>query len=260
MIPSELCVALGNGLPALFECAPAPIEGVIVHTPFMYPDGGIIDVVVIERNGQYVITDHGEALGWLGMQSARGNLSPKQQSLVSGVCQTLGIELNRGRLVLRCNNLSELGDAIHIIGQAVVRVSDVWFTLRRQSTETIKDEVSEWLDEKNIPFKSDLLKVGRSGREWRMDYQTQTESQQSLVYVLSTGSRGSVHRITEHALSGWFDLNHLKEQQSNCVFISLFDDTLDIWREEDFKILNDLSQIALWSRPDQFERMLKAAR
>ena len=47
----------------LFECAPAAREGVRVRTPFMYPDGGMIDVFVLSRDGRLQITDFGEALG-----------------------------------------------------------------------------------------------------------------------------------------------------------------------------------------------------
>ena len=47
----ELCASIGNSLPALFECSAAPREGVRVRTPLMYPDGGIVDVFVLERHG-----------------------------------------------------------------------------------------------------------------------------------------------------------------------------------------------------------------
>ena len=46
----ELCVSLGKSLPALFECTPAPRDGVRVHTPLMYPDGGMVDVFVVEQS------------------------------------------------------------------------------------------------------------------------------------------------------------------------------------------------------------------
>ena len=47
----ELCLAIGESLPTLFECTPAPQEGVRVRTPLMYPDGGMVDVFVLEQSG-----------------------------------------------------------------------------------------------------------------------------------------------------------------------------------------------------------------
>ena len=123
MTPADLCATINDTALPLFRCQPAPREGVLVQTPFLYPDGGVVEVCVIERNGRFAVTDHGEALGWLGMQSVRGNLSHRQNKLVDDVCRTLGVELNRGRLVLWRDNTSELGEAIHLVGQAVVRVS-----------------------------------------------------------------------------------------------------------------------------------------
>jgi hypothetical protein len=42
-------------------------------------------------------------------------------------------------------------------------------------------------------------------------------------------------------------------------FISLFDDTSDVWTEEDFRLVEDLSTVTRWSRPDEFEGELRAA-
>ena len=52
-----LCTALQQAVPPLFVCSPAPQEGVRVRTPMLYPDGGVVDVFVLERNGGYIVTD-----------------------------------------------------------------------------------------------------------------------------------------------------------------------------------------------------------
>ena len=62
-------------LPSRFECSLAPQKGVRVRTPLMYPDGGIVDVFVLERGNGYIVTDFGDALGWLSMQSVNAQPS-----------------------------------------------------------------------------------------------------------------------------------------------------------------------------------------
>ena len=94
-------------------------------------------------------------------------------------------------------------------------------------------------------------------RSWNVDFETYTDNRTSLVFLLSTGSRGAVHRLTEHVFAGCGDLNHLKIDQPSLTFISLFDDTEDVWRPEDFSLVEVNSEIALWSRPDEFERLLR---
>ena len=119
----KLCVTIGKTLPSRFECSPAPQEGVRVRTPLMYPDGGIVDVFVLERGSGYIVTDFGDALGWLRMQSVNAQPSPQQNLMIKEICQTLGIEFHSGQLLLSVDDMLE--KTVHRVAQAVVRVSDV---------------------------------------------------------------------------------------------------------------------------------------
>lgn len=242
----------------LFVCSPAPQEGVRVRTPMLYPDGGVVDVFVLDRGNRYIVTDYGDALGWLGSQLISRRLSPKQLFLVEDVCQTLRIQLFHRQLVIREIKGEALGESVLRVAQAVVRVSDLWFTVRSQSFQNTADEVDEWLRERQIAFERDLEKQGRSTRPWKVDFETHTDDRTSFVFLLSTGTRGAVRRLAEHVLAGCVDLAHLKANQPGLVFVSLFDDTEDVWRAEDFNLVNEYSEIARWSRPDEFESLLRA--
>ena len=79
------------------------------------------------------------------------------------------------------------------------------------------------------------------------------------MFLLTTGSRAASRRIAEHVLAGCVDLSHLKTNQQGLVFVSLFDDAGDVWREEDFNLVEQQSEVARWSRPDEFEQILHAA-
>ena len=254
----ELCGSIGRTLPPLFVCSPAPQEGVRVRTPMLYPDGGVVDVFVLERGGSYLVTDFGDALGWLSLQSVSRRRSPKQQTLIQDVCQTLRIALVDDQLVLRSVSDDALGESVVRVAQAAVRVSDLWFTLRSQSLQNTADEVDEWLREKQIPFERQVQRQGRSTRNWNVDFETYTDNRTSLVFLLSTGTRGAVRRLTEHVFTGCGDLSHLKIGQPALTFVSLFDDTEDVWRSEDFNLVEVHSEIARWSRPDEFESLLRA--
>jgi len=106
----ELCALLGSSLPSHFECSPAPRGNLRIRTPLMYPDGGLVDLFVISREGQYRVTDFGETLGWLGMQSANVRRSPKQNQMIQDVCQTLGVALDHGQLMLGSQAAGALGE------------------------------------------------------------------------------------------------------------------------------------------------------
>ena len=260
MNASDLCEALRRGLSSLYECTLAPQDAVRVRTPFMYPDGDIVDVFVEERGGEYLLTDYGEALGWLQMQSFTDDLTPNQRRLVEDVCLTLGIDLDRGQLTLRCARTSDLADAVQRVGQAGVRVADVWFTMRTPAVETIADEVQEWLREHRLPFQRNVRLTGRSRRVWTVDYQVESDARTSLVFLLSTGTQSWARRLSERVVATCTDLSHLSANTPDISFVSLFDDSTNVWQDEDFALVERFSRVATWSRPDGFERILTTDR
>lgn len=256
MDSNKICFSIGKSLPGLFQCSPAPHGRVRVRTPMLYPDGGVIDVFIMEHDGGYLVTDFGEALGWLGMQSASARLSPNQEALIEDVCQTLSIESRYGQLMLRLGADDTIGEAVIRLAQAVARISNLWFTFRRRSEKTTSDEVDEWLREKDIPFERAVSRLGQSGQDWTIDYQTQVNDRISLVFLLSVGSRRTARRVAEHVLAGCVDLRYLTTNEPNLTFVSLFDDRKDVWSKRDFQLLREHSKIAQWSQLGALESLL----
>ena len=134
MNSNELCATVGRSLPPLFVCSEAEPEGVRVRTPMLYPDGGVVDVFVLPRGNGYDVTDFGDALGWLWLQSVSPKRSARQEALARDVCQTLRIELFDDQLIARGVTQDALGEAVVRVAQAAVQVSD-----RGQAFQTAAD-------------------------------------------------------------------------------------------------------------------------
>ena len=86
------CEAIAEQIGGLFSCTPVR-EYVRIRTPFLYPDGDVIDLFLKESQGNVTLTDLGETLRWLRGQSISQRRSAKQQQLIEDVCLTHGIEL-----------------------------------------------------------------------------------------------------------------------------------------------------------------------
>ena len=251
------CEAIAEQIGGLFSCTPVR-EYVRIRTPFLYPDGDVIDLFLKESQGNVTLTDLGETLRWLRGQSISQRRSAKQQQLIEDVCLTHGIELYKGMLMVRLRAEEGMGSAVTRLAQAALRVADIWFTLRTRAVESATDEVADFLGEHEIAFERAERLPGRSGRTWTVDFHTRTPQRSSLVYVLSTGSRGAARGVVEHVVTAWYDLSHLMVGPEALRFVSLFDDTMDVWREEDFKLVGDLSDVSRWSRPDDLIPFLAA--
>lgn len=249
------CDDIAKEMGERFTCEPRG-DYIRIRTPFLYPDGDVIDLFISTRNSDVpTVTDLGESLRWLKMQTPAARRSPKQRQLIADVCLTHGVELFKGMLTARAQ--LGLGDAVLRVSQAALRVADLWFTFRTRAVQSVADDVADLLDEQRIPYVRGEKNLGRSGRVWLPDFHARTASQSALVFVLSTGSRVAARGVAEHVLAAWYDLSHLNAQQIK--FVSLFDDTVDVWTNEDFKLVEPLSTLCHWSKPDELVETLEAA-
>ena len=258
MDASGMCRDLQRQMGALFTCSEHG-DYQRIRTPYLYPDGDNIDLFCKVDGDVVTVSDLAETAGWLRMQSVALRRSPKQKRLIEDACVTHGIEFYRGMLQARCRPGEELAQVVTRVGQAALRVSDLWFTFRTQAVESITDEVADFLTEREFEFKRAERLAGRSGRGWTVDFHVRTELRSSLVQVLSTGNRAAAHRVSEHVLAGWHDLNHLAAGPEALAFVSLFDDTADVWADEDLRLVESLSTVSRWSRPDEFAAVLSEA-
>ena len=254
----DLQSVLAAGLGELFHASTRG-DVIRVRTPFWYPDGGVVDVFVKAREGGFSLTDFGEATGWLRNQSVSIKRSPKQQKLIQDVCLTQGVEFYKGQLMLRCNAPDAIAGHVIRLGQAIVRIADIWFTTRLRAVESTSDEVNDFLEERQISFQRSVKISGRSGRDWTVDFQTRTPDRTAFVAVLATGSRAAARRVTEHVVATWHDLSPFAVGPSSIRFVSLFDDTSDVWEEHDFRLVESISEVCRWSRPDEVERLIRGA-
>jgi hypothetical protein len=255
---TEICERLGVQLGALYSCSQQE-RYVRLRTPFLYPDGDVIDVYYVDQQGAATLTDLGETVRWLRMQSVSVRRSPKQQQLIQDICLNHGVEFFKGMISLRVPSIELLAESVTRISQACIRVADLWFTMRTRAVQSVTDEVEDYLREREIQFEREKKLIGRSGRGWTIDFHTRTPRRSALVLVLASGSRASANGVVKHVVTVWHDLRDLVAGVEPVRAISLFDDTLDVWNEEDFKLVEGLSDVARWSRPDEFESALRSA-
>lgn len=245
------CELITEQMGLLYTCSPVD-QYVRIQTPFLYPDGDIIDIFFQGEGDTGTLTDLGETLRWLRMQTVTQRQSSKQQQLIADICLTHSVELYRGMLTVRVKRSEDFADAITRLSQCILRVSDLWFTFRNKMGESIVDDVEEFLRENNIVFNRSPKLVGQSSKSWRPDFQTRGKERSSFVRVLSTGSRAVARDQVFQTTSMWHDLNYFTVGKEAIQLISLFDDTADVWTQEDIQLVASLSDIAYWSRPDEF--------
>lgn len=254
----NICGDFASGLTALFTCTQHG-EYQRIRTPYLYPDGDNIDVFCKQQGEIVLVSDLGETTRWLRMQTLAPKRSPKQKTLIDDACQTHGVEFYRGALLARCRPEDQLSAVVFRVAQAAIRVSDLWFTFRTRSVESLTDEVAAFLIERDFRIERGEKLAGRSGTVWTPDFHVRTDRRSSLLYVLSTGSRSAARSIVNLVHTAFSDLNYLTAGPEALSCVSLFDDTADVWNDEDFQLAEQLSTVTRWSKPDELADVLQAA-
>ena len=145
------CELITEQMGLLYSCLPVG-EYIRIQTPFLYPDGDIIDIFFQGEGNTGTLTDLGETMRWLRMQTITQRQTLKQQQLIADICLTHNVETYRGMLMVRVKQSEDFVDAITRLSQCILRVSDLWFTFRNKMGESIVDDVEDLLRENNIAF------------------------------------------------------------------------------------------------------------
>lgn len=121
------CEEIEKNIGALYTCAPVG-EYIRIRTPFLYPDGDLVDLYLIEKDGQQTLTDLGETSRWLRSQTITQRRSIRQSHLISDICLNHGVEFFKGMLMLRVSPTDNFSALVTRLSEAAIRVSDLWFT------------------------------------------------------------------------------------------------------------------------------------
>lgn len=262
----ELQEHLALSLPELFRCDDFGNDRFRVRTPLLFPNGDVIDVFIAKIADSFTVTDYGDAADWLDTRTTLRRRSPKQRGLIEDTCEMLGIGLEDEQMVLREVTWGSLVDSVVRIAQAEARVGDVWFTTRqaaqdvsvpRSAADGTVNEVAAWLRQRNLSVETKVEATGSSRRTWAVDFKASSPTKESLVFVLSAAGKQSARNRLYEVAAACLDLGRGQEKVEQLTFISLFDDTSDMWSQEDFDLLRLESNVARWSRPSELEELLE---
>jgi hypothetical protein len=244
------CKLIVDQIGQLFKCDPMTISSesyVKIRTPYTYPDGDVIELFYRDSPTGPLLTDFGETLRWLNGQTVSERRTKRHGELIADVCETHQVVLSKGHLSIRVPQPEMMAHAVTRLAQAAVRIGDLSFTFRGRLFESFDEEVEDFLVDRQIKVER-RARVRGETKSWTVDLRAVPQpNREALVYTLSTESKAQVRRLTNDVVAAFYDLRH---QRNGTHFISLFDDSVDVWDEADFKELESLSDVLVWSKPD----------
>lgn len=244
------CKQIHKELKELFDCSELD-EYIRIETPFLYPDGDIIDLFYKENSLDRVISDLGGVSDWLGLQTISKSRTEKQDQQIEYICESYRVEFREGEFFIdlsKGNETRNLTDAIFDLGQAIIRISGLWFLQIDKARNQIISSIEAFMEDTNIKFEKNKPFEGSSGTIWKPNFYTENKSTRFLIYVLSTEKKASTANILYRINAAWDDLSYLKFKQNNDLrFMSLFDDRYNVWKASQRNLLKKNSIIKNFS-------------
>ena len=258
------CQIITQSLGNLFTCQELDNGFTRIRTPYIYPDGDIIDLFFKVSRERRLVTDLGGTKLWLLSQSVHQSLSDKQKEAFQDILLTHNVDDYQGSLVIWLSTKDNLAEVTIRLAQAAIAISNLCFLFQNRIVSTLDDEITELLRGNEIRFKAKEKLQGSSGRKWSINFHTSHSSHDSLVHVLQTNSKtnrlNAKRTKANHVVSSWVDLSNITLSQQTSTkevrFISLIDDSLDFWEPQLIEQLRSLSHVAYWSDSTQFIKIL----
>lgn len=241
-------------IPKFFSC---DTDGKYAHvrTPFMYPDGDLIDVWVAQHpNGDLYATDMGECFRYLDTYLFNVFASRKRESLLEDIVNSLGVINSNGKLIANCQTLKDVPPAIFAVAQAIIRICDLLFTTRQRTPGNFRDDVKDFLFEERILYKEDYVVTGKSSQEYEVDLAIPIPHKLILTEALSASTPSRANTLTSEAVRMWVDIGVTTEFS----FMAILDDSNDLWQEAWINLMAEWADVVYWSQRDVLVDELRA--
>ena len=140
-----------------------------VITPFMDRHNDHIQIYIIKRGNEYILTDDGYTISDLRMSGMEIN-TPKREKIFSTVRNGFGVKLGEDNELFIESNLSDIGQKKHYLLQAILAVNDMNVLSQEMVYSLFKEDVERYFRSNEIFFSKDVKITGKTGFHHNIDF------------------------------------------------------------------------------------------
>lgn len=251
----NVCQEISRTIGSLFTCERVN-EFIRISTTFSLPDGTLVDLFFKEKENLYILTDLGETLGWLYLQTDSYGISRDQELAIKRIAVQNKAIFQDGMLVIKFEEISKLSENIFGLLQIIIRVTDTNPKLKKKNFSPITEDVEVFLKKEHLYFQKDIKIIGKSGSKRQINFCVYYSNNEILINVLSTYLRRTASSKVDKVFTTWSEISYL--DKSRHKFISLIDDRVNVWNKNDTVLLSQVSQVINWSEKTNFKALLNS--
>ncbi len=173
-----------------------------ISTPFTDRHNDGITVYARLDNGKITLSDDGYIIGDL-LADGVSLKGPKRRKMLDSFLLSYGVKRNGNEMLVE-TNIDDYGVSLNMFLQAMLAVNDMFMLTNPASQNIFLDDVTHFLDSRDIIFTPSFIAKGFTGLEFNFDFQIAGKKKEILI--------NSFNSINSSNLSSFlFDWRDIKE-------------------------------------------------
>jgi hypothetical protein len=177
-----------------------------VFTPFLFPDGDHLSIVLKLTGQQWLLSDEGHTLMRLTYEmDFRDLLRGNRQKIIENVLSSFGVANNEGELSIRVQD-SSYGNALFNLVQSLIKISDVTYLQRERIKSTFLEDFRILMEE-SIPQERRQFDYHDPVRDpegnYEVDCRINGRPRPIYVFAIPNDNRCRDVTITLHQFERW---------------------------------------------------------
>lgn len=223
-------------------------DWVLIDTPFLGAFNDTIEIYVQRNNNHIKLSDNGETLNNLEIQGVQIQGSKIRRNLLDSILLNNGVKNIDGELIVETTS-ENFSQSKHNLLSTILEISDLYILSKNSVSSIFKEDVRNFLDEKNIIYTPDFISKGITGLEFNFDFQITQKSKEIVIKSFNTINKTTLSTF----LFSWGDIKPLREKttKKEVKAIAIINDFEREIKEEYLNALKSQhAEFILWSEKD----------
>lgn len=215
-----------------------------VQTPFVGLFNDNLEIYIRKSGNTILLSDDGETINNLELVGTKIRKGEKKD-IADRILLTYGIALKDNELIAECNE-NNFAQKKHNFISAMIELNDFYMLSDHKITSIFKENVRDFLDEKEIIYTPDFISKGTTGLEFTFDFQIAQKNQEIVLKSFNTINKLNLPSF----LFAWEDIKPVREKatKKEVKAIAIINDIKPIGNEFTDALLSKNADFILWSK------------
>lgn len=179
----------------------------LINTPFVGAFNDCIEIYAQKKGNNLFLSDNGETISNLELQGLSFQGSRRRKEILETILLNYGIKNNRDELIIE-SSLEKFSQSKHNFLSAIIEINDLYVLSKHNVASVFKEDVRNFLEEKNIIFTPDFISKGTTGLEFNFDFQIAKMNSEIVIKSFNTINKSNLPTF----LFAWDDIKPVREK------------------------------------------------